>query len=147
MAQTYHDNCEYYKKIKEMSSVYKDYEGKCSTKRDDCPEFFHKFHKENHEHILENLPCYKKMEQGRVAEAKAEDRSSDHHSGSERRPGASDGDYRSQGSEHGASHTETTTENSGIGNKVTHTVLGAAPVLLTATALYRVCTYLINISL
>ncbi|GAB69902.1 CYIR protein, partial [Plasmodium cynomolgi strain B] len=42
-------------------------------------------------------------------------------------------------------NTQLDSGDSGIGKKVTHSILGAAPVLLTATALYRVYIYFVII--
>ncbi|KMZ94919.1 hypothetical protein PVMG_05530 [Plasmodium vivax Mauritania I] len=139
MAQSYHDKCDYYKKIKEMSPIYKSYEGKCPTEGHDCPKFFHKFHKEYHNHILENLPCRERIEQeiavAAAAQAKA---SSPHHpEGSELEPGAPKDDHGQRGGEISTPDTEITHETTDIKTKVANSVLGAAPVLLTATMLYR----------
>ncbi|CAG9474509.1 unnamed protein product [Plasmodium vivax] len=126
----------YYEKIKGFYSLYKDFQGKCTTQGPNCPEFFHKFDKKDLSYKLENLPCYTEMEQA-LGAAKTKDRLSPNHSGSEPGQRATGDGYRSPGSELGNPQPETTTETSGIGKGVTHTVLGAAPVLLTATALYR----------
>ncbi|CAI7721749.1 Plasmodium vivax Vir protein, putative [Plasmodium vivax] len=136
-ASSYFPKCEEnYKKIKEFSSLYKYFQEHCSTEGYSCPEFFHNFKKENPEYKSENLLCHTKMEQ-EIAAAAMKDSFSHLQSGSERRSGAPSDDLGSPRSELGTPHRETTTETSGIGKNVTHTVLGAAPVLLTATALYR----------
>ncbi|KMZ95108.1 hypothetical protein PVMG_05980 [Plasmodium vivax Mauritania I] len=139
MAQNYHANCDYYKKIKEMSSVYKSYEVKCPTEGHDCPKFFHKFHKENHEHILENLPCRERIEREIAAAtaARAKASSSHHPGGSEPGHEASKGGPGQAGSEFSTPVTQITSQTSDIGTKLSHSVLGAAPVVLTATMLYR----------
>ncbi|KMZ77348.1 hypothetical protein PVIIG_06373, partial [Plasmodium vivax India VII] len=47
-ARTHDTFCkQYYTKIKEFSSLYEYFRGQCSTDGYECPEFFHKFEKEN----------------------------------------------------------------------------------------------------
>ncbi|VUZ93902.1 PIR protein [Plasmodium vivax] len=130
----------YYEKIKLMSSVYKYFEGKCSTQGYSCPQIFYKFDNKNPDYKLEKLPCHKQMEQAIAAAAAAAQTklsSSHHQSESERRSGAPSDGYGSSRNELGILDTESSPESSDIKTKVANSVLGAAPVLLTATALYR----------
>ncbi|VUZ93660.1 PIR protein [Plasmodium vivax] len=138
-ASAIHDVCkDYYKKIKEYFSLYEYFQGKCPTAGYICPEFFHKLKSEKRQYKLENLPCYREMEQAISAAAVQEKVSSSHHqSGTERRSGAPSDGLGSPGSKLGTLDTVSSSQSSDIGTKVSHTVLGAAPVLLTATALYR----------
>ncbi|CAI7724251.1 Plasmodium vivax Vir protein, putative [Plasmodium vivax] len=101
-----------------------------------CPQFFDKIKNEKRKNKLENLLCYTEMEKS-TADAHTKDRPSPDHLGSEQRPGDSGGYSRSSGSELGTQDAESSPESSDIRTKVTNSVLGAAPVLLTATALYR----------
>ncbi|KMZ95164.1 hypothetical protein PVMG_05082 [Plasmodium vivax Mauritania I] len=121
------DKCEeYYEKIQKMISVYKYFEGKCSpTGTYSCPDFFYKCRDKNIESQLEKLSCHARIK-GRTV-SNSEDSSSHQSSDRAERPldPAPEAD-RQLGS-----------GDNGIGTKVTNSVLGAAPVLLTATALYR----------
>ncbi|KMZ89403.1 hypothetical protein PVBG_05914 [Plasmodium vivax Brazil I] len=133
-ARDYSQKCEaYYFKIKEMISVYKYFEEKCSSDKYKCPDVFYKCREINLQSELEKLPCHETIK-GRTVST-SEDRSFRHSPGSE-------GRTQDLATEAG---TQLENGDSGIGTKLTNSVLGAAPVLLTATALYRVCIYFINI--
>ncbi|KMZ88900.1 hypothetical protein PVBG_05829 [Plasmodium vivax Brazil I] len=127
IARGFPDKCEeYYGKIQKMVSVYKYFEEKCSqTGTYSCPDFFYKCREKNIESELEKLSCHDRIK-GRTV-SNSEDSNSHQSTGPEGRaqvpaPEAS---------------TQIESGDSGIGEKVTNSVLGAAPVLLTATALYR----------
>ncbi|KMZ94978.1 hypothetical protein PVMG_05647 [Plasmodium vivax Mauritania I] len=127
----------YYQKIKEIIPVCKYFEGKCISKSYSCPDNYNKCKEKNLETALEELPCHKTIKD-RIGST-SEDSSSYQPPGpAERPPGPAVGPEA-------VSNIQLEGGNSRIGTKVTHSVLGAAPVLLTATMLYRVCIYFINI--
>ncbi|SBT57052.1 PIR Superfamily Protein [Plasmodium ovale wallikeri] len=140
MAKNFEDTCEeYYKKIEENSSLYEYFENLCSKKPDKCPNFYNKCESYNPKLVLTEIPCHNKIKKTKAPAGEGTERSSalkqgpgqDHLSSAlgpvSRVPGLSD-------SPHG---TKSTTEGSQIGTKVGQSILGIAPVLFTATALYR----------
>ncbi|SCA81969.1 Plasmodium vivax Vir protein, putative [Plasmodium vivax] len=130
MAQIYHDKCEYYEKIKEMIPVCAYFKGKCSSGKYNCPDYFNKCEVKDLNSALQELPCHNtiKTKSVRTSEDGFSHRASDH----TERP------VDHAGGPTAKSDTQLEIGNSVIGKKVAHSVLGAAPVLLTATALYRV---------
>ncbi|SBT01161.1 PIR Superfamily Protein [Plasmodium ovale curtisi] len=133
LAQSFDDKCEYYKKIETKKTLYKHFDYACLSNESNCPEIYEKCRYYNPEKVLSGLSCHTKMEEKKFA-LKA---SSSHNTpGKEQETG-----------DHGprpgfpvvgtGSDKEMTQENSEIGTKIGHSVLGVAPVLLTATALYR----------
>ncbi|KMZ94041.1 hypothetical protein PVMG_02267 [Plasmodium vivax Mauritania I] len=137
----YDNKCkEYYENFKEMISIYKYFDGKCSHGENNCPEFFYKFKNKNPLSKLEKLSCYTEMDQQKTAAAEVRpSRSGDSLHSLVPKPGLSshEVDGGLQDSAGSTQDRQLSLETSGIGKKVTHSVLGAAPVLLTATALYR----------
>ncbi|SBS92146.1 PIR protein [Plasmodium ovale] len=121
----------YYIKIEEKKPLYKYFEEKCSSEEYDCPEFYKNYSHYNPDSVLPNLPCHKDF----VAATEA--RVTHHPSGQQIEPGAHGIGPGSQGSEDDSHGTELTPETSELGTKVGHSILGIAPVMLTATALYR----------
>ncbi|SBT55622.1 PIR Superfamily Protein [Plasmodium ovale wallikeri] len=114
---------EYYYKIKEKTSLYKYFEEKCLSDQDDCPYFYYKCNDINPEVVIEKLQCHERIK-GRSTLTSLI--STIQHSSGQRLVSSS------------SSHsTELTTETSQIGTKVGHSVISVAPVLLTATPLYR----------
>ncbi|KMZ76908.1 hypothetical protein PVIIG_06171 [Plasmodium vivax India VII] len=137
MAKSYdYDECKYYKQIKGKKSLYDHFAPLCVSVDGDCPVFYEKCRDYNPNIVLPTLPCHTKMEQANTSPPGDTKESSSHHPSGEADsipgPGGIGG---SEGSE-AASHTQLGV-NSDIRTKVTNSVLGAAPVLLTATALYR----------
>ncbi|KMZ88912.1 hypothetical protein PVBG_05841 [Plasmodium vivax Brazil I] len=134
-AELFPEKCEeYYEKIKEMISVYKFFEDKCSSKAYKCPDVFDKCKDKNIESSLEDLSCHAiiKARSASILEGESTDQPRD----VEQRPlGPADGPQLQL--DQADSYTQELTETSGFRKKVTHSVLGAAPVLLTATMLYR----------
>ncbi|SBS94689.1 PIR Superfamily Protein [Plasmodium ovale curtisi] len=114
---------EYCKYIKEKSDIYKYFEKACTTGEGNCPPFYEKCKAYNPKLVLNTLNCEERFKAERVATSEA---SVMHHTSG---PG-----LESPVISHG---TDSTPETSEIGTKVGHSVLGVAPVLLTATALYR----------
>ncbi|SBT56079.1 PIR Superfamily Protein [Plasmodium ovale wallikeri] len=126
-AQRSDNVCEaYYKKIEGTKSLYKYFENKCSSDKYDCPYFYKNYMHYNLQNVLTNLPCHQLIK-SKSADT-LEDLSLTHFSGQELGHGSSSYD------------TDPTSERSDIGTKVGHLVLGVAPVLLTATALYTYTT-------
>ncbi|KMZ96174.1 hypothetical protein PVNG_06347 [Plasmodium vivax North Korean] len=123
----YGDLCEeYYQKIKEMISVCAYFKEKCSKPETySCPDKYNKCEDKNLETELKELPCHSKII-GRTVST-SDDGSSHHLKGPE-------GRTQDLATEAG---TQLGSGDTGIQEKVTNSVLGAAPVLLTATALYR----------
>ncbi|SBT55245.1 PIR Superfamily Protein [Plasmodium ovale wallikeri] len=131
---TYPQNCKtYYEYIKKKAPLYEYFDDLCSNEQTKCPTFYKECEEYNPKIVLPDLHCHEQMEQ---EEDSAQALLMPHDS----RQGLG-----SEAHEHGPgvleppapSDTVSAQENSGIGTKVGHSVLGVAPVLLTATALYR----------
>ncbi|GAB69805.1 CYIR protein, partial [Plasmodium cynomolgi strain B] len=139
IGSTYDSLCkEYYQKIKEMIPVCAYFKGKCLTPGTySCPDNFKKCEEKNLETELKKLPCHVTINGTRGSTSQI--------SSSHQPPGHTERPLDHAVVPSAEFNTQLESGNSGIGTKVTHSFLGAAPVLLTATALYRVCTYLINI--
>ncbi|SBT57159.1 PIR Superfamily Protein [Plasmodium ovale wallikeri] len=123
-AKRFDNVCEaYYKKIEGTKSLYKYFEKKGTSDKYDCPYFYKNYMHYNPENVLTNLPCHHRIK------SKSADILGDltltHFSGQE------------LGHRSSSYYTDPTSERSDIETKVGHSVLGVAPVLLTATALYR----------
>ncbi|SBS92937.1 PIR Superfamily Protein [Plasmodium ovale curtisi] len=140
MARNFEDTCEeYYEKIAENTSIYEHFENLCLNKPDKCPKFYNECKSYNPKLVLSELPCHNKIKKAKAPAGEGTERSSALKQGPEQGhlssalgpvpgvPGLSD-------SSHG---TKSTTEASQIGTKVGQSVLGIAPVVFTATALYR----------
>ncbi|SBT02972.1 PIR Superfamily Protein [Plasmodium ovale curtisi] len=113
---------EYYKKIEEKKPLYDYFKKECESEEYKCPEFYKNYKQYNPDTVLPKLPCYNEMLADKKYLAEQEGLSRKQEEGT---PSAQ------------VSDIQLTRENSDIGTKVSHTVLGVAPVLLTATALYR----------
>ncbi|SBS96014.1 PIR Superfamily Protein [Plasmodium ovale curtisi] len=117
---------EYYKKIEKKIPLYKYFEKECLPPKSNCPEIYEKCKPYNPESFISTLPCHNQIAQETAAAQKTKvDRAL-------QQPPPEQ--PRSVSNFHG---TASTLETSEIGAKVGHSVLGVAPVLLTATALYR----------
>ncbi|SBT84254.1 PIR protein [Plasmodium ovale] len=128
MAKIYDDHCKYYKQIEDKISLYKYFEEQYKLDNNNCPDFYDKYKDKNPESVLPQLPCHAKILVQKEAERQSRP---------ELGPGANihgPGVSEPAVDIHGK---ESTPENSEIGKKVGHSVLGVAPVLLTVTALYR----------
>ncbi|SCA60837.1 VIR protein [Plasmodium vivax] len=127
---TYDEVCkEYYRKIKEMIPVCKYFQGKCSPSGTySCPDNYSKCTEKNLETALKGLPCYHTLKDTEVPNLD-DDSAHQPPRHEERAQDTADGSEAATDKQLGG--------NSGIGTKVSHSVLGAAPVLLTATMLYR----------
>ncbi|GAB69712.1 CYIR protein [Plasmodium cynomolgi strain B] len=118
--------CTYYNKLNEMISLYESFKDVCEPKTDNCPDVFYKCRDKNIESAIKELTCDAEIIE--VHPQRADDVE-----------GENIDDFTVE------FDTHLDSENSGIGTKVTHSILGAAPVLLTGTVLYRVCTYFVKI--
>ncbi|SBT58154.1 PIR Superfamily Protein [Plasmodium ovale wallikeri] len=135
MASSFDPECKYYKKIEEKTSLFKHFDDLCVTDENKCPKFYNQCQSYNPKSVLPLLPCDIKINADRAATERAStvNRSPGH--GKVPRIGA-DG-LSLQGIANGPHIRGSTSEISQIGTKVGHSVLGLAPVLVTATALYR----------
>ncbi|SBS82485.1 PIR Superfamily Protein [Plasmodium ovale curtisi] len=126
-AKSYVNICkEYYKKIQDQTSLYAYFEEQCPPKSNNCPDFYDKCKNYNPKLVLHNLPCHHQMEQEKETSLDVPENNAIHHS-----PG------QETGPKPGSNDKELTPYTPQIGTNVGHSVLGVAPVLLTATALYR----------
>ncbi|SBS89629.1 PIR Superfamily Protein [Plasmodium ovale curtisi] len=124
MCQFQYEKCgEYCEYVEKRSYLYDHFEKACTTGKGNCPPFYEKCKAYNPKLVLNTLNCEERFKAERVATSEA---SVMHHTSG---PG-----LESPVISHGKDSTPETSE---IGTKVGHSVLGVAPVLLTATALYR----------
>ncbi|SBT02990.1 PIR Superfamily Protein [Plasmodium ovale curtisi] len=133
LAKNYDKECEYYEKIEAKKSLYDHFGDSCLNNKYDCPELYKKCENYNPDKVLSDLPCHSIIPAKRAA-LKAT--SAHNPSGKEQGIGDHGTISALPGLGSGFS-TENTQENTDIGKKVGHSVLGVAPILLTATALYR----------
>ncbi|SBT01339.1 PIR protein [Plasmodium ovale] len=125
------DKCkDFYEYIKKKEELYKNFQHICSTESTECPIFYKECEKNDPKLLLSKLHCRQEMDQKKAAAH-----------GSPLQPEPASGlrslDSELLGNESGSPKTETTSHTPQIGRTVGHSVLGVAPVLLTATALYR----------
>ncbi|GAB69991.1 hypothetical protein PCYB_007400 [Plasmodium cynomolgi strain B] len=145
-AQGYPQKCqEYYEKIKKMQNIFDYFEEHCEKYSHLCPEIYKDCKSYNPKSILEKIKCHATIigTSGSISE----DNSLLQGRGStEVHPERAD-DFKLHIIDAFTAQSDTHIDsgNSGIGTKVTHSILGAAPVLLTGTMLYRVCIYFVNI--
>ncbi|SBS99003.1 PIR protein [Plasmodium ovale] len=132
MIQFYGSECKnYYKYVEGKKHLYEYFDSKCKYKPKECPHFYEQCKNYNPDVVLRNFPCHVQIEAAKNALNTEE--TSDQ--------GLPDGP-RPHGfdlSRHEASSSEAgmTQENSDIGTKVGRSVLGVAPIALTASALYK----------
>ncbi|SBT55059.1 PIR Superfamily Protein [Plasmodium ovale wallikeri] len=122
LAKSNGDKCDYYKKIEEKKSLYEYFEKECSPPKNKYLDFYNKCMPYKPDNVLSKLSCHEKISQEQ-ADAKVAER-----------PHAM---QHALGRLASDSEKEVTSETSPIGTKVGYSVLGIAPVLVTATALYR----------
>ncbi|SBS98954.1 PIR Superfamily Protein [Plasmodium ovale curtisi] len=131
MITTYVDKCnDFYKYIERKEELYKHFEHVCTNEPTKCPKFYEKCKHRNPSILLSKLSCYNEILKKKVAaqpQGVQREPASEHYSLDSGLPEAISGHPNAQ----------TTSETLQIGTKVGHTVLGIAPVLLSATALYR----------
>ncbi|SBS98869.1 PIR Superfamily Protein [Plasmodium ovale curtisi] len=128
----YKEQCkENYKYIEKKKQLYEYFEDLCTSKSPECPDFYEKCKDYKPDLVLPTLPCHVEMVAAKNALATQE--TSDQGIVDGPHPYVSDlSQHRSLSSEVGI-----TQENSDIGTKVSKSVLGIAPVALTASALYK----------
>ncbi|SBT56390.1 PIR Superfamily Protein [Plasmodium ovale wallikeri] len=128
----YREQCkENYKYIEGKKELYEHFGSLCISNSSECPDFYNDCMKYNPESVLHTLPCHVEMEAAKNALATQE--TSDQ--GVQDGPHPHDIDLPRHGAH--SSDVVTTQENSDIGTKVGKSVLGIAPIALTASALYR----------
>ncbi|CAG9480092.1 unnamed protein product [Plasmodium vivax] len=126
MAQNHDRDCKYYQKTKEIISLCGQLENECLPEKN-CPDFYDQCKPYKSDNLLPSLQCHDRM-QNQIADEETPEQSAEDDR-------AVSGFQEASASAQG---TQPTPESSDIGTKVTNSVLGAAPVLLTATMLYRV---------
>ncbi|SBT52151.1 PIR Superfamily Protein [Plasmodium ovale wallikeri] len=135
MITTYTEKCnDFYEYIKKKEELYKYFEHHRSSKPTECPKFYQDCKIYNPDILLSQLHCRDEMDKNQAtAKTSAE------HSLSEQELGHRSREHGPEltGIPDGFHITDTTPESSEIGTKVGHSVLGIAPVVLTATALYK----------
>ncbi|SBS91611.1 PIR Superfamily Protein [Plasmodium ovale curtisi] len=116
----------FYEYIEGKKSLYKHFQDLCISDSSSCPKFYDECLSYNPDSVLRTIKCHGQIVSERAAaEADAKP------------PDVQHDPVQELGSEPDSSSTELKEGNSQIGKKVGHSVLGVAPVLLTATALYR----------
>ncbi|KMZ83189.1 hypothetical protein PVBG_06025 [Plasmodium vivax Brazil I] len=133
MANFSNNKCEYYKRIQDKKSLYEYFEEECSTRKNNCPDFCKQCESYNPKLMLPDLECQAEMQKD---PAEALEQSSDNPA-HKLRPEFGEGASELQRPTASAQDTQLTSQSSDIGTKVTNSVLGAGPVMLTATMLYR----------
>ncbi|SBT84684.1 PIR protein [Plasmodium ovale] len=124
-AKSFTSQCEtYYNKIEEKKPIYEYFDELCISKPDKCPDFYHNCKNYNPKLVLQELSCHGDILAKRSAASPAA-------------PEIAVATYHPSGQDQEIGTSTLISENSEIGTKVGQSVLGVAPVLLTATALYR----------
>ncbi|SBS92983.1 PIR Superfamily Protein [Plasmodium ovale curtisi] len=126
----------------DKKSLYEYFEKECLPPKKNCPEFYEKCKEYKHEKILFQLRCYDKMIKKKPS---AEALAIPQNAKQELEPEAPRYGSGLPGKEDGSHDAEITPGVSQIGTTISHSILGVTPVLLTASALYRVSAYFINI--
>ncbi|SBT74584.1 Plasmodium vivax Vir protein, putative, partial [Plasmodium ovale] len=117
---------DFYKYIEDKDSLYKHFQNLCISDQRSCPEFYDDSLQYNPASVLRTINCHDQIIAERAtAEADAKPPDVENIPGQE------------QVSVPHPPDRVSTPEMSDIGTKVSHSVLGVAPVFLTATALYR----------
>ncbi|SBT01714.1 PIR Superfamily Protein [Plasmodium ovale curtisi] len=120
MCRFQYEQCgEYCEYVKKRSYLYDHFEKACTSNEGYCPHFYNKCRDYNPNTVLKTLKCPEKIKNPRDAAPEA---SAMHH-------------HAEQEQEYGPGPISS--ETSDIGTRVGHSILGVAPVFLTATALYR----------
>ncbi|KMZ83464.1 hypothetical protein PVBG_05581 [Plasmodium vivax Brazil I] len=135
MAEILDGNCEYYKRINDMQTIFDYFDSLYATDPEKCPPIYNVCQSYNPKNMLSTLPCHKKLGQLSALPLARNPSEDDDITQSPEGPKP----IHSVLGDGPAVETVTQIEsgNSDIRTKVTNSVLGATPVLLTATALYR----------
>ncbi|SBT84591.1 PIR protein [Plasmodium ovale] len=127
-AKSYDKTCMvYYKKIEEKKELYEHFDDLCHSKPNECPISYDNYNMYSPTSVLPTLTCPYQIKPPQVAEAASQALSAHHNLAQEEETGPRP--YNSD--------TELTQQNSDIGTKVGKSVLGIAPIALTASALYK----------
>ncbi|SBT59098.1 PIR Superfamily Protein [Plasmodium ovale wallikeri] len=127
-AQSFDNVCkEIYKKIEAKKELYEYFDDLCHSKPNECPTFYNDCKMYNPTLVLPTLTCPDHINLPRMAEAASQALSTYHTSEQDQESGP-----RPYGPD-----TELKKQNSDIGTKVGKSVLGIAPIALTASALYK----------
>ncbi|SBT02922.1 PIR Superfamily Protein [Plasmodium ovale curtisi] len=121
----------FYKYTQEKKGLYEYFENLCKSEPTECPDFYKSCKDYKPDLVLPNFPCVVQMESAKVALVTEE--TSEHGLEEGPRPYG----LNLSGHEARSSEVEMTQENSDIGKNVGKSVLGIAPIALTATALYK----------
>ncbi|SBS99388.1 PIR Superfamily Protein [Plasmodium ovale curtisi] len=117
---------DFYKYIEEKDSLYKHFQNLCISDHSSCPQFYNNCLPYDPASVLPAMKCHDEIIAERAtAEADAKP------------PDVPNFPGKEQVSVFHPPDRASTPEKSDIGTKVGHSVLGVAPVFLTATALYR----------
>ncbi|SBS91400.1 PIR Superfamily Protein [Plasmodium ovale curtisi] len=122
LAKSIDDDCEYYKQIEEKKSLYVNFDEQCLLENYICLDFYDKCMPYKPYNVLSKLSCHEKNAQEHADSKIAEIPDAMKHTLARLATGF---------------EVEVTLQNSQIHTKVGYSVLGVAPVLLTATALYK----------
>ncbi|SBT73591.1 PIR protein [Plasmodium ovale] len=127
-AKSFDNVCkEMYKKIQEKKELYEHFDDLCHSKQNECPIPYDKYEMYSPTSVLPTLICPDNINPPRVLEAAS--------------PTLFTHDTSEQDQESGprpyGPDTELKKQNSDIGTKVGKSVLGIAPIALTASALYK----------
>ncbi|SBT02968.1 PIR Superfamily Protein [Plasmodium ovale curtisi] len=122
---------EFYKRIEEKKKLYEYFEEICDSKPAECPNFYEQCKEYKPELVLHNFSCHENIVAAKNALATQHTLIQ----------GLSDGDRARDpnSSEHGADSSEMgiTQDNFDVGTKVGKSILGLAPIAITASALYK----------
>ncbi|SBT56634.1 PIR Superfamily Protein [Plasmodium ovale wallikeri] len=128
MCKSYDHKCmQYYEYIEKKSYLFEHFESICTSGENNCPHFYEKCKSKNPKLVLPTLMCHEKIKAQRDAAAEATANSLALQRAQKHQKGTGLHD----------SGIDLTTDTSQIGTKVGQTVLGVAPVLFAASALYR----------
>ncbi|KMZ83345.1 hypothetical protein PVBG_05741 [Plasmodium vivax Brazil I] len=140
-AKHHDDKCKYYKQIQEKQEIFNHFDEFCKSNEDKCPKFYRECSMYNPKYVLPTSECQKEMEQSNDLSTESNSSEKGDISGL---PAAPITKHPARGDDPDLSQTtspsqkaESRPQISGIVTKVSDSVLGAAPVLLTATVLYR----------
>ncbi|GAB69605.1 CYIR protein, partial [Plasmodium cynomolgi strain B] len=135
--------CEsYYEYIQKKAELYEHFEKVCLPRTSNCPDFYDECMPYKPDNVLSSFPCYDEMQKQQHAAKSPKILNNLTHTLQPENGIVTAG---LQASAETIQHTQSTSESSDIRTKISDSILGTAPVLLTATMLYRVCIYFVNI--
>ncbi|SBS98866.1 PIR Superfamily Protein [Plasmodium ovale curtisi] len=122
---------EYYEYVEGKKKLYEHFEKLCESEPNECPDFYENCKEYKPDLVLPNFSCHVQMVAAKNTLSTQDD------ARQELADGARVSGPHFSGLGDGSSESEVTQENSDIGTKVGKTVLGIAPIALTASALYK----------